>query len=76
MESEGGVAGRDICQLRPKCGKFLGDDGVAEMVRRQGLRAPKQQAHCRAIRKGAREGREGHGGNTAGGYQREATRTK
>ena len=43
MDSKAGVTSRGLSKLRPKCGKFLGDYGAAEMVRRQGLHAPTQK---------------------------------
>ena len=43
MAVGGGVVARRGDKLRPKCGKFLGDYGAAEMVRRQGLHAPTQK---------------------------------
>ena len=64
MEIKGGVVGRGLCQLWPKSGKFLGDDGAAEMVRHWGIRAPKRRAQYRASVTGAMECSKGSGGNT------------
>ena len=64
--SESGVAGRGLCPLRPKRGKFLVDDRAAEMVRHRGQCSPKRRAHCRASGRGAREGSEGSQGTTVG----------
>ena len=41
MEREIGVAGRGYYQLRTKHGNFLIDNGIEEMVRCRGIRAPK-----------------------------------
>ena len=66
VERKNGVAGRGLCQLRPKRVTFLVDDGAAEMIRCRGLCAPKQQSHCRASGTGAIECKEWCRGNTDG----------
>ena len=76
VEREGRMAGRGLCQLWPKRGKFMGDDKAAEIVRRQGIHSPKQQSHYHASGTYSTEIKELRGGNTDGGYQLEDTRTE
>ena len=64
MESKDGVVSRGICQLWPKSGKFMVDDGAAEMVRHWGICAPKGGAQYRTSGTRARECSEGRGGNS------------
>ena len=75
LEVGSGVAGGGHHQLRPKIGKLISDVGFADMVRYQGIHAPKRRASCPLCGTGFRGGIKGNGVNPARRPQRKVAVT-